>query len=145
MVTIRCKGQSVPHTEQDKNKYGMLVVPIRMYGKLNIMHELVPDISEYRVDDIVFGNNVIYVGCKEWTDEFSQYLAEKDSERFKIYGNVIYWAIVPGQESAKEITIHLSDREIICKNESFSDFCEFRQCLDLGYALENNNVPDGLS
>lgn len=138
MVTIRCKGQSVPHTDQEKDKYGMMVVPCRVHGRLGIMHKLVPDISEYRVDDVVFGPNVIYIGCKEWTDEFGQYLAERDSERFKIYGNVIYWSIIPGQESAKEITIRLSDREITCKNECLGDFCEFRQCLDMGYALEKN-------
>ena len=116
----------------------MMVVPIRVHGRLSIMHELVPNISEYRVDDVVFGNNAIYIGCKEWTDEFGQYLAEKDNERFKIYGNVIYWSIIPGQESAKEITIRLSDREITCKNECLGDFCAFRQCLDMGYALENS-------
>ena len=138
MVTIKCKGQSVPHTEQEKDKYGMMVTPIAMHGRLSIMHMLVPNISEYRVDDVVFGNNVIYIGCKEWTDEFGQYLAERDSDRFKIYGNVIYWSIVPCQESAKEITIRLSDREITCKNECLGDFCVFRQCLDMGYALENN-------
>lgn len=132
MVTIRCKGQSVPHTDQDKKTYGMMVAPIRVYGRLGITHKLVPNISEYRVDDVIFGNNLILVACKEWTDEFGQYLAEKDSERFRRFGNVIYWSIIPGQESAKEITIRLSDREITCKNESLGDFNALRQCLDMG-------------
>lgn len=138
MVTIRCKGQSVPHTDQEKDKYGMMVAPVRVHGRLGIAHKLVPDISEYRVDDVVFGPNLILIGCKEWTDEFGQYLAEKDGDRFKTYGNVIYWSIVPCQDSAKEITIRLSDREITCKNESLGDFCAFRQCLDLGYTMENS-------
>lgn len=138
MVTIRCKGQSVPHTDQEKDKYGMMVAPVRVHGRLGIAHKLVPDISEYRVDDVVFGSNLILIGCKEWTDEFGQYLAEKDGDRFKTYGNVIYWSIVPCQDSAKEITIRLSDREITCKNESLGDFCAFRQCLDMGYTIENS-------
>ena len=138
MVTISCKGQSVPHTEQEKDKYGMMVDPIRVHGRLGIAHKLVPNVNEYRVDEIVYGNNIILIGCKEWTDEFGQYLAEGDSGRFKTYGNVIYWSIIPGQESAKEITIRLSDREITCKNECLGDFNAFRQCLDMGYTLENS-------
>ena len=116
----------------------MMVVPIRVHGRLSIAHKLVPNINEYRVDEIVYGNNMVLIGCKEWTDEFGQYLTEGDSDRFKTYGNVIYWSIIPGQESAKEITIRLSDREITCKNECIGDFNAFRQCLDMGYTLENS-------
>ncbi len=145
MVTLTCKGKSCPHTKADHDRYGMMVKPIRL-DRLYIAHDLVPDISKYQVSSYVFlPRGLLLIGCTDLTPEIKKYLAPGDADRFRTFGNILYWMIQPNMSTAQEITIHMSDRQMTFTNDSFASFCEFKQHLEMAYALDKiDYVPENV-